>query len=278
MSSHTAKLHRAFEIRDELRDHLAELALAERPIATRNNAADSSNPFVISEWMVPEEGWPPFERAALLLGDVIHNLCAAMDHVVWHATPDRIREAKPRQVAFPLYDRADKYAKWKRDRQGWYTPEVIKVLDWAQPYTAGKELLHPLHILQYLSNTDKHQLLNIVSNSHVDLGATTVTPEPDGGINLTTHEGVFKPGDILARIEFKRPIDSSAVDIKPVFAYEQVVRYVDRAVKERWLPVGEALNEIGPMVVNTIEAVQVAHESISSDAGGATQSVAASTQ
>ncbi|MFV8233971.1 hypothetical protein [Mycolicibacterium fortuitum] len=40
--------------------------------------------------------------------------------------------------------------------------------------------------------------------------------------------------------------------LRPVFAFEQVFRYVDQDGAEQWLVVGDAMNEIGPDVVEAV--------------------------
>ena len=125
----------------------------------------------------------------------------------------------------------------------------------SQPFNAvGTGKLHTLHILQFLANTDKHQLLNIVANTQVDLGGFTVDPEPPGGVVSTLNEGVVAKGSVLARVEFARPTQpgKTEVTLKPIFAFEQVFRYVDQDGAEQWLVVGDALHEIGPDVVEAV--------------------------
>jgi len=74
------------------------------------------------------------------------------------------------------------------------------------------------------------------------------------------NEGVLESGSILARVEFARPTESRAVDLKPVFAYEQVFRYVGPAENETWLQLGEAMNRICPAVVDSVGYIFAAHE------------------
>jgi hypothetical protein len=55
---------------------------------------------------------PDYTEAALLLGDVVHNLRASMDHAIWAITPNDVQETSPTDVSFPLYFREDKYDRW----------------------------------------------------------------------------------------------------------------------------------------------------------------------
>jgi hypothetical protein len=249
------KLNRAFEIRDEFRDYLAEQGSQSRQVRYENNAREVSNPRVWAQWVA--ESTPAYERAAVLLGDAIHNMRAAMDHAIWSITPEQVRRDHPRRVEFPLHSTERAFKKWLNDRKRWYGPTVVEVLEWAQPFTAPTTQIHPLHLLQYLSNTDKHRLLNVVAHNQVNLAEITVVPEPEGGVVSTVNEGIVEAGTVLGRVEFQRPVTSRAdeklsVDIQGFFAYEQVVRYIDINDQQRWQLVGEAMNAIGPMVVQAV--------------------------
>jgi hypothetical protein len=131
----------------------------------------------------------------------------------------------------------------------------------SQPFNAvGTGKLHPLHILQFLSNTDKHQLLNIVANNQVDMGGVSIDPESLGGVVSTVNQGLVRRGSVLARVEFARPTrpGRTSVTLRPVFAFEQVFRY-DLDGVQQWLVVGDAMNEIGPDLVESVGYVLSAH-------------------
>lgn len=257
--SSLSKLEHAFALRDQFRDLLVGLLSEPRMITRRDNSNEQSSRTVWAEWVL--DSAPDYTEAALLLGDVVHNLRTAMDHAMWAVTPERVQVKSPTEVAFPLYAQEVKFKKWMSKRESWYGQKVFEVLSYAQPFNSvGTGKLHPLHILQFLSNTDKHRLLNIVAHNQVDMGGVTVDPSPPGGVRSTVNNGVVQEGSVLARVEFRRPIDKSAVDLKPVFAYEQVIRYVDQDHKEHRLPIGEAMNEIGPDVVAAVFGLLTAHK------------------
>ncbi|MBJ8341496.1 hypothetical protein JGU71_21645 [Antrihabitans sp. YC3-6] len=253
-----AKIRRAFQVRDELRDLLEKLLTADRKYTRRDNNSERYSRTVWAEWTLDEV--PDYTQSSLLMGDTIHNLRAAMDHAVWAVTPSRIQGTCPRDVAFPLHTSEEGFKKWLRKRKTWYGPTVVEVLDSQQPYHAGTAKLHPLHILQYLSNTDKHQLLNVVANNAVAMSEVRVYPHPPGGVKSAVHEGVVSPGVVLARAEFIRPVDKSEVELVPTFAFEQVFRYIDPAGDERWLPLGDAMNQVCPAVVTAVGYIASAHE------------------
>ncbi len=247
------KLEHGFAIRDRLVNELSKQQATERQYRRRDNSSEHTSRTAWSEWVLESD--LDYTEAALLLGDFIHNLRAALDHAVWAITPAHIQEKRPTEVAFGLRSTEQSYAKWAKVRRDWYGPEVFEVFKSSQPFNAvGTGTLHPLHILQFLSNTDKHQLLNIVANTQVDLGGVTVDPEPPGGVISTVNNGVVAKGSVLARVEFARPTQPGKTEttLRPIFAFEQVFRYVDHDGAQQWLVVGDALNAIGPHVVKTV--------------------------
>jgi hypothetical protein len=255
------KLRHGFAIRDRLRDALAEQQAIERQYRRRDNREERTSRTAWTEWLLESD--LDYTESALLLGDFIHNLRAALDHAVWAITPQHIQEERPTEVVFALRSTEKSYTTWAKARREWYGPAVFDVLRNSQPFHAvGTGKLHPLHILQFLSNTDKHQLLNIVANSQVDLGGVAVDPEPPGGVISTVNEGIVAKGSVLARVEFARPTrpGKTEVTLRPVFAFEQVFRYVDQDRTQQWLVVGDAMNEIGPAVVEAVTYLLSAHK------------------
>lgn len=254
------KLEHGFAIRDRLRDVLAEQQAVERQYSRRDNRTDYASRTTWAEWALESD--LDYTESALLMGDVVHNLRAALDHAVWAITPQHIRQKRPTEVAFPLRSTEKSYTTWAKKRRDWYGPTVFEVIRSNQPFNAaGTGKLHPLHILQFLSNTDKHQLLNIVANSQVDMGGVSVDPEPPDGVVSSVNQGVVAKGSVLARVEFARPENpgTTTIMLRPVFAFEQVFRYVDLDATENWLVVGDALNEIDPDVVEAVGHVLSAY-------------------
>jgi hypothetical protein len=77
----------------------------------------------------------------------------------------------------------------------------------------------------------------------------------------TVNQAIVAQGSVLARVEFARPKHpgTTTVTLTPVFAFEQVFRYVDQDAAENWLVVGDAMSEIGPDVAEAVSYVLSAH-------------------
>lgn len=139
------KLEHGFVIRDRLRDVLAHEQAIEREYSRRDNSDEYASRTAWAEWVLESD--LDYTEAALLMGDFIHNLRAAMDHAVWAITPKHIQETKPTEVAFPLRSTEKSYTAWAKSRRDWYGPTVFEVLKSSQPFNAvGTGKLHPLHI------------------------------------------------------------------------------------------------------------------------------------
>jgi hypothetical protein len=210
------KLHRAFELRDELNAWSHENASGPQ-YETRSNSADASNPLVLMEWRVERGSLPDYERAALLLGDVVHNWRAALDHQMWAVTPTAQQERRATQIQFPIYHKSRDYRNWLGKWRNVYGAAVLAVLEDAQPCNVPAGEIHPLGLMQILSNRDKHRMLAVVSHVAVDLGPVSVEPEPLGGVQWAAWEGPVEDETVLATLTFARPIDGSGheVEVRP---------------------------------------------------------------
>jgi hypothetical protein len=111
---------------------------------------------------------PPIEWS-IIVGDFVHNLRSALDHLACLLVP------KPgRATAWPIYDDREDFdcavrLAAKRKRRGPLTgldPDGVafKFIELAQPYNGDHGAhFHPLHNLAALSNEDKHRAILAVT-------------------------------------------------------------------------------------------------------------------
>jgi hypothetical protein len=105
----------------------------------------------------PDEVWGP------IIGDAVHNLRSALDHLAWQLAVPSARATTPRRIEFPIFlddpatDREIRGALTKK--LNCLRPESQAIIDGAQPYKTG-DRHHPLWLLQTLWNTDKHRTLH----------------------------------------------------------------------------------------------------------------------
>jgi hypothetical protein len=94
-------------------------------------------------------------RISAIIGDVIHNLRSALDHLAYQlvlvggGTPSK-------QTYFPISEDAAKYKTERPGKVKGMRPDAIKAIDAIKPYGGGNDLLWRLH---RLDNVDKHRLL-----------------------------------------------------------------------------------------------------------------------
>lgn len=112
----------------------------------------------------PDEIWGP------IIGDAVHNLRSALDHLAWNLATDQARAETPRRIEFPIIlDDPDKDAEARGKLKrllGCLRPETHAVIDGSQPYKTG-DSHHPLWLLQALWNTDKHRTLHTTGFAYI---------------------------------------------------------------------------------------------------------------
>ena len=171
LSSCWAKIERAREHREVLEAYIATTFAVEgnRPRQGLKFDAESGHHILYVNAM-PELG-SFLERVAIMVGDVIHNLRCALDHLVFQLailnTEGHVQ--RPWVVQFVIEDSPEDFAKVK-----WRLAEVSddnrNMIEHFQPYRgrSGRPdrwsgpYVHQLALLKHLSNTDKHRFLSPV--------------------------------------------------------------------------------------------------------------------
>ena len=184
-----------------------------------DNAAEGTDPLLWSEWRLAiREPYP--ERWSVLIGDIVTNLRAALDHALWFAVNQYSGPpANPNQVTFPIAPTNAKMTRARNDLASLVSPDVWDVVDALQPYHGGTDAyMAPLEILRWLSNADKHRQIHLVGMTSVDFGPIDVEATwPVEIVEEWRHDGLIADGDVAARLVVKRPVGSHTIDTKPVF-------------------------------------------------------------
>lgn len=229
----------------------------------RDNLQDSSDPLAWIEYRAGSETLPNDMRGAMLLGDMIHNYRAALDHQMWAVTPPGARAGRnARRVQFPIHTRARNWEGWRTEWCRHYGDKVLAVLHDAQPCNLDTQLAryHALGLLQSLSNMDKHRALNVTAHVAHAGYPFRITPEPTGGVRVTRHSGPIAPDSILARAEWGRAEDvSGEIEVAPTIAYDQQVFVPDLDSDDEqageWHQLGDLVNAISSQVVLYVGAL-----------------------
>ena len=235
---------------------------------SRDNLHDSSDPLAWIEYRARSDTLPNDMRGAMLLGDMVHNFRAALDHQMWAVTSPAARAGRnARRVQFPIHSRVGGWESWRTEWGRHYGDNVLAILHDAQPCNVDTQgaLFHALGLLQSLSNMDKHRALNVTAHVAHAGYPFRITPAPKGAVRVTRHAGPIAPDSILARAEWDRAEDlSGEIEVAPTIAYDQQVFVPDLDSDDEqagdWHPLGDLVNAISSQVVLYVGALDNADQ------------------
>ena len=158
LASCVAKLNRA-ELHAETFDAQARGTKSRFDNRVELNAKGAPSPMWF-RWKVGVD-WEFPPEVSTGLGDAIHNLRSALDHLVWGLTVQSKRKVG-RWTHFPI--RSD--PAWRKNDAVKKTlanlaPAQVKIIDSLQPYHQRQPSTHPLALLARLDDDDKHQALYV---------------------------------------------------------------------------------------------------------------------
>lgn len=216
MDSAFAKLGRAkahyAALNDSIEGWRARL-VHEWSVTSEDHLIDDSQAILKVHLSLSEE--PPSDWG-LIIGDILTNLRAALDHSIFvHAVARQtLTEAQERSLTFPVLLERDrwlgsptapsgKHSPAKRSTKGarealvsFLDPAVLDVVEQSQPYTMNPAKEHALAELSRLVNLDKHRAVRVVTFVHeafelkrADLEVLSIdapsAPYSDGGVVAT---------------------------------------------------------------------------------------------
>jgi hypothetical protein len=159
------KLDRAKEHLDALNADLQQFA-TEEPHPLHVVIPDRAYTVQDVVWMRD----PP-ARWGALVGDCVHNLRSALDHIVW-ALSGGNRYA-PQHAEFPIFENPFKF--FERTKKGepargsgiWKIAGVVPdearaIIEGLQPFNRPQPERHPLWIIHELDRFDKHRALHVI--------------------------------------------------------------------------------------------------------------------
>jgi len=179
----------------------------------------------------------------LLLGDIVHNFRASLDHLAWALykrgrTPNLSRWHE-QGVYFPIARNRKQFNGWlsgKRPRLPGVRRSDIAIVRRYQPYIHGKRHLedHVLIVLDKLANADKHRTIQPVQavpeqtvHRIVDVKDCEITR-----LVSRTRRVVLEPGSELARFYVRKTGPNPEIDIEPHLTVDPTVD--GRATFQDW--------------------------------------------
>jgi hypothetical protein len=160
--------------------HALDLEIQEfvkqHPFTARGEQDGNSRRFnvIANEYPLLPSHWP------LMVGDAVHNMRSALDHIVWalstkfaarypQGSPAHPTDTEALKIQYPICVTEGRYfgtkkGKWKDGQRfkcaRFVGPEAITVIDNTQPHHRRNDAHeHPLAILAKFSNEDKHRKL-----------------------------------------------------------------------------------------------------------------------
>jgi hypothetical protein len=117
---------------------------------------------------------------SVLVGEVVHQLRSAVDHVAYGLVV-AAGNTPTRQTGFPVCTARPAALKVA----GGVTAEALAAVDAVQPYQRRDPLRHPLHVLNTLWNIDKHR--NLLVTALQSTGSRIWLGSPDGSDLVPGH-------------------------------------------------------------------------------------------
>lgn len=148
-----AKLARGVEHLLDLDERVATY-LDSEPLGIRREVSPDGRRQVF----VLKQERPPGLDLSVLVGEVVHQLRSAVEHVA-HGLVLSNGGEPTRKTAFPVH--RTRPAQLKID--GGVASEALVLVDGFQPYQAPNPSEHPLHVLNRLWNIDKHRALHLTT-------------------------------------------------------------------------------------------------------------------
>ena len=205
MKSSYAKLSRAHELADTLQSEIAVWSDSNPYHMIRERDSNATRYSII----VRIDKEPSFERWALLAGDCVHSLRAALDHAVYAiAMYDSQTDPPPgeRDLAFPI-TREGQTLKLDDRRIVSLTLPVREEIERLQPYNRPHPELPPLlAVLRDFDDTDKHRFLQLAYTQAVNAEFENISGLiPNQQMMFLCHKGEIKDGIEIAAIVLDRP-------------------------------------------------------------------------
>ena len=127
---------------------------------------------------------------ATIMGDVVHNIRSAFDHIAVALTCPPLGTGNPEKAYFPTGENREKFITEQKDKMKGASTDAFRFVDELEPYDGGKHSIRALHNLDI---RDKHKLLiptasllrvekfeAMIGDKVFSLGRTDFQPNEDG--------------------------------------------------------------------------------------------------
>jgi hypothetical protein len=242
------KLERSDELRAEISAAIESFQRS-NPVRLEREIRDGGRRHIYSAREVAQ---PP-GRLGVVVGDCVHNLRSALDHMIYEAANgESLPEGTARRLCFPIALDAPAFAAIRAGALYGVPRPVQDVVEAHQPYNQYTTPdVSPLWSLNRLWNVDKHRLVRLPWHAP-EYGSYALPP----GVALVGAPwripplGVISEGQVVAEFEFVEPQPS--LDVEAALNMEIVL--TDLA--QRMLPVNSLLASLGGATQQIVSRVQ----------------------
>ncbi len=165
-------------------------------------------------WVTPTEKPPP--QWSIEVGDVLHNLNSALDHLVCSLARLTVADDECRTTEFPIYTTRDLFESKRQRALVNVSQEARDIIEELQPFQAPDNPdMHILEILRRFHNIDKHRRLHLVASNARQALYTPSHPDIEP---IRMYAGPVRQRTELAAFHVPRHIEGiGKVDIDAVF-------------------------------------------------------------
>ena len=195
LSGARVKLDRAQEQLLVLGETLATFA-EDEPYQLVGQVVPGATEYLVDYRYVVTDLRPTRPEFAAHIGEILHNFRSMLDYLVYASAT---RHSFSTQ--FPIFHRASDWPAKSPPMMRNVPQRYVRIVEESQPYHFADPAEHTLSKLNYLSNTDKHRLLNTTATALSD-AAPTFLPEQDVAVihDVVMNVGVLEEGGELVRL------------------------------------------------------------------------------
>lgn len=206
LSSVQAKLSRADAHAKAIKDQLAPWIYG-RPYFFEQQFHNNFTLLAVyfrTELVIDSDAW------SLLMGDFVHNLRSALDHLVYALAIHSSRQDPPpgeRMLQFPIARSSDSFlSPSNRARIAPLTPNMKVIIERHQPYNKPPRDIPPLlAVLRDLDDADKHRLLAVAMANQVRADIKLEGVGPGQAARVHFNSGPIHDRTNVATVSVQRP-------------------------------------------------------------------------
>lgn len=207
---------------------------------------------------------PPPTTWAPLIGDFLHDVRSALDHLFWELVRRRNYGHEPpvgTRATFPIFPNKGRFWR-KRKTESWtglsgasallqVPGDARSLILEVQPYQDGNRAQnHPLWWLHSVSNIYKHKTLHYVTQALVTGGYTSVKQRNVRLGDFASASGVLLPGGrVIGTLGFTQLAEDAYLEVEPQFGFAETFAEGGAAGGQ---PISETIVQIIEYVTNEV--------------------------